>query len=57
MGDLRAFLNWAVLEKKYLDVEWLPLAAKEYSKYDGTVPKGRKKNRARERIMKANFEM
>ena len=24
MGDIRAFLNWAVLEKKYLAMEWLP---------------------------------
>ena len=24
MGDLRAFLNWTVLEKKSLGVEWLP---------------------------------
>ena len=32
MGDLRAFLNWAVLEKKYLGVEWLPLTSKQYSK-------------------------
>ena len=30
MGDLRAFLNWAVLEKKYLGVEWLPLTSKQY---------------------------
>ncbi len=22
MGDIRAFLNWAVLEKKYLAMEW-----------------------------------
>ncbi len=25
MGDLRALLNWTVIEKKYLGVEWLPL--------------------------------
>ena len=24
MGDLRSFLNWTVLEKKSLGVEWLP---------------------------------
>ena len=57
MGDLRAFLNWAVLEKKYLGVEWLPLTAKQYAKYVGAVPKGRKKNRTREPILKADFEM
>ena len=33
MGDLRAFLNWCVLERKYLGVEWLPLTSKQYSKY------------------------
>jgi len=57
MGDLRAFLNWAVLEKKYLGVEWLPLTAKQYAKYVGAVPKGRKKNRTREPILTADFEM
>ena len=57
MGDLRAFLNWAVLEKKYLGVEWLPLTSKQYSKYVGAVPKGKKKNRTREPILTADFEM
>jgi len=28
MGDLRAFLNWVLLEKKYLTLEWLPLTSK-----------------------------
>ena len=37
MGDLRAFLNWTVLEKKYLSLEWLPLTSKQYSKYVGSV--------------------
>ena len=45
MGDLRAFLNWAVLEKKYLGVEWLPLTSKQYSKNIGVVLKGKKKSR------------
>ena len=57
MGDLRAFLNWAVLEKKYLGIEWLPLTSKQYAKYVGAVPKGRKKNRTREPILTADFEM
>ena len=57
MGDLRAFLNWAVLEKKYLGVEWLPLTSKQYAKYVGAVPKGKKKNRTREPILTADFEM
>jgi len=30
MGDLRAFFNWAFLEKKYLVVECLPLTSKQY---------------------------
>ncbi len=51
------FFKYLIKKKKYLDIEWLPLTAKEYSKYDGTVPKGKKKNRARERIMTADFEM
>ena len=33
MGDLSAFLNWGVLEKKYLGIEWLPLTSKQYAKY------------------------
>ena len=41
MGDLRSFLNWTVLEKKYLGVEWLPLTSKQYAKYVGSVPKGK----------------
>ena len=45
MGDLRVFLNWAVLEKKYLGVEWLPLTSKQYSKNIGVVLKGKKKSR------------
>ena len=57
MGDLRAFLNWAVLEKKYLGVEWLPLTAKQYAKYVGAVPKGKKKKKTREPILTADFEM
>ena len=57
MGDLRAFLNWTVLEKKYLGVEWLPLTSKQYAKYVGSVPKGKKKKKSREPIMTADFEM
>ncbi len=57
MGDLRAFLNWGVLEKKYLGVEWLPLTSKQYSKYVGAVPKGRKKRTARQPISTADIEM
>ena len=53
MGDLRAFLNWAVLEKKYLGVEWLPLTSKQYAKYVGSVPKGRKRREARQPISTA----
>ena len=57
MGDLRAFLNWAVLEKKYLGVEWLPLTSKQYAKYVGSVPKGRKKREARQPISTPHIEM
>ena len=57
MGDLRAFLNWAVLEKKYLGVEWLPLTSKQYAKYVGAVPKGKKKSRVREPISTPDLEM
>ena len=57
MGDLRAFLNWTVLEKKYLGVEWLPLTSKQYAKYVGSVPKGKKKKKSRKPIMTADFEM
>ena len=57
MGDLRAFLYWTVLERKYLGVEWLPLTSKQYAKYVGSVPKGKKKKRSREPIMTADFEM
>ena len=57
MGDLRAFLNWCVLERKYLGVEWLPLTSKQYSKYVGAVPKGRKKRTARQPISTADIEM
>ena len=57
MGDLRAFLNWAVLDQKYLGIEWLPLTSKQYAKYVGAVPKGKKKKRSREPIMTADFEM
>ena len=56
MGDLRAFLNWAVLEKKYLGVEWLPLTSKQYAKYIGAVPKG-KKSKVREPISTPDLEM
>ena len=43
MGDLRAFLNWSFLEKKYLGVEWFSFTSKQYAKYVGAVPKGKKK--------------
>ena len=55
MGDLREFLNWAVLENKYLGIEWLPLTSKQYAKQVGAVPKGMKKNRTREPILIADF--
>ena len=48
MGDLSAFLNWGVLEKKYLGIEWLPLTSKQYAKYIWSVPKGKKKKTTRE---------
>ena len=57
MRDLRAFLNWVVLEKKYLGVKWLPLSSKQYSKYAGPVPKDRKRREARQPISTANIEM
>ena len=57
MGDLRAFLNWTVLEKKYLGIEWLPLTSKQYSKYVGSVPKGKKKREVRQPITTAHIEM
>ena len=57
MGDLRAFLNWVVLEKKYLPLEWLPLTSKQYGKYVGAVPKGKKKKRATQPISTEHIEM
>jgi len=39
MGDIRAFLNWAVLEKKYLAMEWLPITSRQCRKYIGVVSK------------------
>ena len=57
MGDLRAFLNWVVLEKKYLCVKLLPLSSKQYSKYAGSVPKDRKRREARQPISTSNIEM
>ena len=57
MGDLRAFLNWAVLEKKYLSLEWLPLTSKQYSKYVGSVPKGKKKKKARQPISTEHIQL
>ena len=39
MGDIRAFLNWAVLEKKYLAMEWLPITSRQCRKYIGAVSK------------------
>ena len=35
----------------------MPLIAKKYAKYVSAVPKGKKKNRTREPIMKAYLEM
>ena len=57
MGDLRAFLNWTVLEKKYLSLEWLPLTSKQYSKYVGSVPKGKKKKKARQPISTEHIQL
>ena len=32
MGDIRAFLNWAILEQKYLAMEWLPIISRQCRK-------------------------
>jgi len=39
MGDLRSFFKWAVLEQKYLPIEWLPITSKKCRKFIGAVPK------------------
>ena len=41
--------------EKYLGVEWLPLASKQYAKYFESVPKGKKKKTSREFIMTADI--
>ena len=35
MGYIRELLNWAVLEKKYLAMEWLPITSRQFRKYIG----------------------
>ena len=42
IGDIRAFLKWAV-EEKGLPDRWFPINTKAASKYIGVVPKGQKK--------------
>ena len=42
VGDIRAFLKWAVEEKGAPD-RWFPINTKAASKYIGVVPKGQKK--------------
>ena len=42
VGDIRAFLKWAVEEKGALD-RWFPINTKAANKYIGVVPKGQKK--------------
>ena len=41
VGDIRAFLKWAVEEKGAPD-RWFPINTKAASKYIGVVPKGQK---------------
>ena len=51
MGDLRAFFKWAVLERKYLPMEWLPITSKQFSKYIDAVPKNTKKSKVKEAFL------
>lgn len=57
MGDLRAFFKWAVLEQKYLPMEWLPITSKQCRKYIGAVPKNTKKTKVKEPILTRDLEM
>ena len=57
MGDIRAFLNWAVLEKKYLAMEWLPITPRQCRKYIGAVSKNSTKTKVRQSISTRDLEM
>jgi len=57
MGDIRAFLNWAVLEKKYLAMEWLPITPRQCRKYIGAVSKNSTKTKVRQPISTRDLEM
>ena len=57
MGDLRAFFTWAVLERKYLPMEWFPMTSRQCRKYIGAVPKNTKKTKVKEPILTRDLEM
>ena len=57
MGDLRAFFNWAVLERKYLPMEWFSITSRQCRKYIGAVPKNTKKTKVKEPILTRDLEM
>ena len=57
MGDIRAFLNWAVLEKKYLAMEWLPITSRQCRKYIGVVSKNAAKTKVRQPVSTRDIEM
>ena len=57
MRDMRAFLNWAVLEKKYLAMEWLPITSRQCRKYIGAVYKNAAKTKVRQSVSKRGLEM